>query len=45
MNYEDKLKRICNDKGYKKYGFDIEEKIVSKSNISYSRYVCTLNYK
>ena len=30
---------------YKKYGFDIEEKIVSKSNISYSRYVCTLNYK
>ena len=30
---------------YKTYGFDIEEKIVSKSNISYSRYVCTLNYK
>ncbi len=30
---------------YKKNGFDIEEKIVSKSNISYSRYVCTLNYK
>ena len=30
---------------YKKYGFDIEEKIVSKSNIYYSRYVCTLNYK
>ena len=30
---------------YKKYGFLIEEKIVSKSNISYSRYVCTLNYK
>ena len=30
---------------YKKCGFDIEEKIVSKSNISYSRYVCTLNYK
>lgn len=30
---------------YKKYGFGIEEKIVSKSNISYSRYVCTLNYK
>ena len=30
---------------YKKYGFDIEEKIVSKSNTSYSRYVCTLNYK
>ena len=30
---------------YKKYGFHIEEKIVSKSNISYSRYVCTLNYK
>ena len=30
---------------YKKYGFDIEEKIISKSNISYSRYVCTLNYK
>ena len=30
---------------YKKYGFDIEEKIVLKSNISYSRYVCTLNYK
>ncbi len=30
---------------YKKCGFDIEEKIVSKSNVSYSRYVCTLNYK
>ena len=30
---------------YKKYGFHIEEKNVSKSNISYSRYVCTLNYK
>ena len=30
---------------YKKYGFDIEEKIVSKSSISYSRYVCTLNRK
>ncbi|MBO5089479.1 MAG: GNAT family N-acetyltransferase [Clostridia bacterium] len=30
---------------YKKYGFHIKEKIVSKSNISYSRYVCTLNYK
>lgn len=30
---------------YKKYGFDIEEKIISKSNISYSRYVCTLNRK
>ena len=28
---------------YKKCGFDIEEKIVSKSNVSYSRYVCTLN--
>ncbi len=28
---------------YKKYGFDIEEKSISKSNISYSRYVCTLN--
>ena len=30
---------------YKKCGFDIEEKIVSKSNISYNRYLCTLNYK
>lgn len=30
---------------YKKCGFAIEEKIISKSNISYSRYVCTLNYK
>ena len=30
---------------YKKYGFNIEEKIVSKSNVSYSRYVCTLNRK
>ena len=30
---------------YKKYGFDIEEKFISKSNTSYSRYVCTLNYK
>ncbi|MBR6693920.1 MAG: GNAT family N-acetyltransferase [Clostridia bacterium] len=30
---------------YKKCGFHIEEKIVSKSNTSYSRYVCTLNYK
>ncbi len=30
---------------YKKYGFDIEEELVSKSNISYIRYVCTLNYK
>ncbi len=30
---------------YKKYGFNIKEIIVSKSNISYSRYVCTLNYK
>ena len=28
---------------YKKYGFNIEEKIVSKSNISYSRYICALN--
>lgn len=28
---------------YKKCGFDIEEKIVSKSNVSYRRYVCTLN--
>lgn len=28
---------------YKKCGFDIEEKIVSKSDVSYSRYVCTLN--
>lgn len=28
---------------YKKCGFDIEEKIVSKSNVSYSRYMCTLN--
>ncbi len=27
---------------YKKYGFNIKEIIVSKSNISYSRYVCTL---
>ncbi len=30
---------------YKKCGFHIKENIVSKSNISYSRYVCTLNYK
>ena len=30
---------------YKKCGFDIEEKTVSKPNISYSRYICTLNYK
>ncbi|MBQ8503605.1 MAG: GNAT family N-acetyltransferase [Clostridia bacterium] len=30
---------------YKKCGFDIEEKVVSKSNVSYNRYVCTLNYK
>ena len=30
---------------YKKCGFDIEEKIVSKSNISYNRYLCTLNCK
>lgn len=28
---------------YKKYGFGIEEKIISKSNISYSRYLCTLD--
>ncbi len=27
---------------YKKYGFNIKEIIVSKSNFSYSRYVCTL---
>lgn len=27
---------------YKKCGFDIKENIVSKSDISYSRYVCTL---
>ncbi len=27
---------------YKNYGFNIKEIIVSKSNISYSRYVCTL---
>lgn len=27
MNYEDKLKRICNDKGYKKYGFEYFEKM------------------
>lgn len=30
---------------YKKYGFNIKEKIISKSNISYIRYVCTLNFK
>ena len=30
---------------YKKYGFNIKEVIVSKSNTYYSRYVCTLNYK
>ena len=30
---------------YKKYGFNIKEVIVSKSNTCYSRYVCTLNYK
>lgn len=30
---------------YKKYGFNIEEKIVSKSNIYYSRYICALNIK
>ncbi len=30
---------------YKKYGFNIKEIIVSKSNTSYSRYVCALNYK
>ncbi len=30
---------------YKKYGFNIKEIIVSKSNVSYSRHVCTLNCK
>lgn len=30
---------------YKKYGFNIKEIIVSKFATSYSRYVCTLNYK
>lgn len=30
---------------YKKYGFNIKEIIVSKSNVSYSRHVCALNYK
>lgn len=30
---------------YKKYGFNIKEIIVSKCATSYSRYVCTLNYK
>ncbi len=30
---------------YKKCGFNIEEKTVSKTNVSYSRYVCTLNSK
>ena len=30
---------------YKKYGFNIKEIIVSKSNASFSRHICTLNYK
>ena len=30
---------------YKKYGFNIKDIIVSKSNVSYSRHVCALNYK
>ncbi len=30
------------DMFYKKYGFNIKEHNVSKSNFSYSRYVCTL---
>lgn len=30
---------------YKKYGFNIKEIVVSKFNTSYSRYLCTLNYK
>lgn len=30
---------------YEKYGFNIEEKIISKTNASYSRYVCTLNFE
>ena len=28
---------------YKKYGFNIEEKSISKNNVSYTRYVCILS--